>query len=186
MENCLSNARLLSKSLEATSWYTCLSEIHKPKSGVAGVITGAKQTVAGIETESSAGYIAGLPVVSFRLSDSFRKEFPNVKQESVSLLLRARQWIIPNYALPPNENQTEILRIVIRESMSLDLLDRLISDIVSVTENLMEQQDADLSALKHKSAGHAGGSQSKQKDSEQPTEKGVTKRLEDGIHRSVC
>ncbi|KAI1358676.1 glutamate decarboxylase [Xylaria arbuscula] len=180
MENCLSNARLLSKSLEATSWYTCVSEIHKPKSGAAGVITGAKQAVGGVEAESSADYIAGLPVVSFRLSDSFKKEFPNVKQEYVSLLLRARQWIIPNYALPPNENQTEILRIVVRESMSLDLLDRLITDIVAVTENLIEQQDSDLSALKHKSAGHAGGA------TEQPTSKGIFKRLEDGIHRSVC
>ncbi|KAJ3570023.1 hypothetical protein NPX13_g5873 [Xylaria arbuscula] len=176
MENCLSNARLLSKSLEATSWYTCVSEIHKPKSGAADVITGAKQALSGTVAESSADYIAGLPVVSFRLSDSFKKEFPNVKQEYVSLLLRARQWIIPNYALPPNENQTEILRIVVRESMSLDLLDRLITDIVAVTENLIEQQDSDLSALKHKSAGHAGGA------TEQPTSKGIFKRLEDGIH----
>lgn len=29
MENCLSNARLLSKSLEATGWYTCVSDIHR-------------------------------------------------------------------------------------------------------------------------------------------------------------
>ncbi|KAK5635783.1 hypothetical protein RRF57_011495 [Xylaria bambusicola] len=149
MENCLSNARLLSKSLEATSWYTCASEIHKPKSGVAGVITGAKQAVAGTEGESSADYVAGLPVVSFRLSDSFKEEFPQIKQESISLLLRARQWIIPNYALPPHENQIEILRVVVRESMSLDLLDRLISDIVTVTQSLIESQDSDLSALKH-------------------------------------
>ncbi|KAI0509206.1 glutamate decarboxylase [Xylaria bambusicola] len=185
MENCLTNARLLSKSLEATGWYTCVSEIHKPKSGVAGVITGAKQAVAGTEGESSADYVAGLPVVSFRLSDSFKDEFPQIKQESISLLLRARQWIIPNYALPPDENQIEILRVVVRESMSLDLLDRLISDIVSVTQSLIESQDSDLSALKHKSAGHAGV-RSQAKDSEQPTSKGVEKRLEDGIHRSVC
>ena len=30
MENCLSNARRLSRSLEATGWYTCVSEIHHP------------------------------------------------------------------------------------------------------------------------------------------------------------
>lgn len=29
MENCLRNARLLSKSLEATGWYTCVSDIHR-------------------------------------------------------------------------------------------------------------------------------------------------------------
>ncbi|KAI1275400.1 glutamate decarboxylase [Xylaria sp. FL0933] len=186
MENCLSNARLLSKSLEATTWYTCVSEIHKPKSGVSGVVTGAKQAVAGTEGESSADYVAGLPVVSFRLSDSFQEEFPQVRQESISLLMRARQWIIPNYALPPNENKTEILRIVVRESMSLDLLDRLISDIVSVTQGLIDSQGADVPALKHKDVGSAGA-QSEEKYSRQPTsDGGVVKRLEDGIHRSVC
>ncbi|KAI0183315.1 pyridoxal phosphate-dependent transferase [Xylaria flabelliformis] len=176
MENCLTNARLLSKSLEATGWYTCVSEIHKPKSGVSGIVTGAKQAVAGTEGETSADYVAGLPVVSFRLSDEFKKEFPGVKQEYVSLLMRARQWIIPNYALPPNENQTEILRVVVRESMSLDLLDRLISDIVSVTQTLIEKGDADASVLRPK----------EESDSQQKNSEGVIKRLEDGIHRSVC
>ncbi|KAI1190726.1 glutamate decarboxylase [Nemania serpens] len=185
MENCLTNARLLSKSLEATGWYTCVSEIHKPKSGVAGVIAGAKQTVVGTEGETSADYVAGLPVVSFRLSDSFKKEFPHVKQESVSLLMRARQWIIPNYALPPNENDTEILRIVVRESMSLDLLDRLISDMVSVTQMLIDKQDADVSILQHKDVGKRG-KQSEMNDSQRRMAEGVVKRLQAGIHRTVC
>ncbi|KAI0540407.1 glutamate decarboxylase [Xylaria digitata] len=185
MENCLANARLLSKSLEATTWYECVSEIHKPKSGVPGVIAGAKQAVTGGEGETSADYVAGLPVVSFRLSDDFQKEFPQVKQESISLLMRARQWIIPNYALPPNENQIEILRIVIRESMSLDLLDRLISDLVSVTQSLIDKEGADVSALKHKDVGYAG-IQSETKYLQQPTSEGVVKRLDEGIHRTVC
>ncbi|KAI0453393.1 glutamate decarboxylase [Xylaria acuta] len=176
MENCLTNARLLSKSLEATGWYTCVSEIHRPKSGAAGIIAGAKEAVTGTEGETSADYVAGLPVVSFRLSDDFKKEFPGIKQEYVSLLMRARQWIIPNYALPPNENQIEILRIVVRESMSLDLLDRLISDLVSVTQTLIEKGDADASVLQPRG----------EKDSRQPASEGVVKRLEDGIHRSVC
>ncbi|KAI0204165.1 glutamate decarboxylase [Astrocystis sublimbata] len=177
MENCLTNARLLSKSLEATGWYTCVSDIHRPKSGVSGVIAGAKEAT-GIQGETSADYVAGLPVVSFRLSDDFKAEFPEVKQEYVSLLLRARQWIIPNYALPPDENQIEILRVVVRESMSLDLLDRLISDIVSVTQQLIEKQNTDASVLAPK---ELEGKESKQK-----TSGGVVKRLEDGIHRTVC
>ncbi|KAI1203708.1 glutamate decarboxylase [Nemania serpens] len=185
MENCLTNARLLSKSLEATGWYTCVSEIHKPKSGVAGVIAGAKQTVVGTEGETSADYVAGLPVVSFRLSDSFMKEFPDIQQESVSLLMRARQWIIPNYALPPNENKTEILRIVVRESMSLDLLDRLISDLVSVTQMLIEKKGADVSILQHRDVGKSG-MQSDLNDSQRRVVEGVVKRLQAGIHRTVC
>ncbi|KAI1161493.1 glutamate decarboxylase [Nemania serpens] len=184
MENCLTNARLLSKSLEATGWYTCVSEIHKPKSGVAGVVTGAKQTI-GIEGETSADYIAGLPVVSFRLSDGFMKEFSHVKQEHVSLLMRARQWIIPNYALPPNENKTEILRVVVRESMSLDLLDRLISDLVSVTQMLIDNETADVSILQHRDVGKSG-MQADLKDSQRRMVEGVVKRLQEGIHRTVC
>ena len=29
MENCMVNARLLSKALEASSWYTCVSNVHR-------------------------------------------------------------------------------------------------------------------------------------------------------------
>lgn len=135
MENCMSNARLLSKSLEATGWYTCVSDIHRQK----GVHTfgGVQEAVFGKEDETSADYNAGLPVVAFRFSDEFKKEFPHIKQVDVSNLLRAKQYIIPNYPLPPNEEKIEILRVVVRESMSFDLLDRLISDICATTQNLI-------------------------------------------------
>jgi hypothetical protein len=51
--------------------------------------------------------------------------------------LRAKQYIIPNYPLPPNEDKIEILRVVVRESMSFDLLDRLITDICQTTQDLI-------------------------------------------------
>lgn len=191
MENCLCNARLLSKSLEATGWYTCVSDIHRPVSAAAGVIAGAKHAILGGEGETSANYIAGLPVVSFRLADDFRKEFPHIKQESVSLLLRARQWIIPNYALPPHEDKTEILRVVIRESMSLDLLDRLIADLVSVTQTLIDNDEVDLSILKKQKP--AGDSRPRKEAKPEDVGQGSAKvlegrvaRLAEGIHRTVC
>ncbi|KAJ9623159.1 glutamate decarboxylase gad1 [Taxawa tesnikishii (nom. ined.)] len=56
---------------------------------------------------------AGLPIVAFTLSDDFKKDFPHVKQVAVSNLMRAKQYIIPNYPLPPNEEQTEISRVVV-------------------------------------------------------------------------
>ncbi|KAI8632828.1 glutamate decarboxylase [Xylariaceae sp. FL1651] len=173
IENCLTNARLLSKSLEATGWYTCVSEIHKRKPAT------ARSVIAG---KTSANYEAGLPVVAFRLSDDFKGKFSHIKQESVALLMRARQWIIPNYALPPGEDKTEILRVVVRESMTFDLVDRLISDLVSVTQTLIDSDEVDLSVLQFRSAGSAGA----QHDSKQPTEKGISKRMEGGIHRTVC
>ena len=53
----------------------------------------------------------------------------------------------PDYALPPNVQNIEILRVVVRESMSADLLDMLIADILSTTETLMASDQADLDAF---------------------------------------
>jgi glutamate decarboxylase len=222
MENCLSNARVLSRALEATGFYTCLSDIHRPapaksaasavtekvkeavtsaaSSAVGGEDKGKKDETTGTRTpriaqDTSADYVAGLPVVAFRFSEEFKKEYPHLKQETVSLMLRAKQWIIPNYALPPNEDKTEILRVVVRENMSFDLLDRLISDIVEVTETLMDDDQIDLSILqKQKRMRPDERKKPRALGQKQGTEKGGvqtqvaegTKRMADGIHRSVC
>ncbi|KAK1780001.1 pyridoxal phosphate-dependent transferase [Copromyces sp. CBS 386.78] len=237
VENCLSNARLLSKALEATGWYTCVSDIHRPPKKQASVTSGssankgkyeqssesqnddqkaereeskthASSEEAPKDRETSADYTPGLPVVSFRFTDEFQKEYPHVKQETVSLLMRARQWIIPNYALPPNEDQTEILRVVVRESFSFDLIDRLVTDLASVTETLMENDEVNLNVLQ----GHQGvrrkpvtkedkrkNEEEKKEEEKKGEEKGEAKgkreekkkkeekkRLGGGIHRSVC
>ena len=189
MENCLRNARVLSKSLEATGWYTCLSDVHRRTSSAQSALTDAKTAVLGEEGETSGDYVAGLPVVSFRFTDEFRRQFPHIKQESVSLLMRARQWIIPNYALPPGEDATEILRVCVRENMSLDLLDRLIGDLVSVTESLIDNDEQDLSALRSQQPpGRSGPSQKLREEArEELAEIGEgSARLAGGIHRSVC
>lgn len=74
--------------------------------------------------------------------------------------------------------------MVVRESLSLDLLDRLISDICAVTESLMNTSDVDLAAWqpftasiekKHANAGLQPKHHSK---AERP--------MSDGIHRTVC
>lgn len=206
MENCLSNARLLSKSLEATGWYVCLSDIHRPapigaaRQAIEGAVDKVKEAVASTASstggqqdgqpgsETSAAYIAGLPVVSFRFTDEFKQKYPHIKQETVSLLLRARQWIIPNYALPPNEDKTEILRVVIRESMSIDLLDRLVTDIIQVTETLMENDEVDLSVVRKQVRRRKPlrkGDKHKEDNRSLQLGEGV-KRMANGIHRSVC
>jgi glutamate decarboxylase len=92
MENMLANARLLSRALEHTGWYRCVSDIHRKK-GDLKYVEGKKQYDEG---ETSADYNAGLPVVAFSLTDQFKKDYPHVKQESVSNLLRAKQYIIPS------------------------------------------------------------------------------------------
>ncbi|KAH7090332.1 pyridoxal phosphate-dependent transferase [Paraphoma chrysanthemicola] len=179
MENTLANARLLSRALEHTGWYRCVSDIHRKK-GDTKFVQGKAQYDAG---ETSADYNAGLPVVAFSLTDEFKKNFPHVKQESVSNLLRAKQYIIPNYPLPPNTDKTEILRVVVRESLSLDMIDRLITDICSVTEQLMNTDAVDLAAFQPSVSTekeHANkGLQSKHKHK-------ARRPMSDGVHRTVC
>lgn len=94
MENALQNARLLSKALEATGWYTCVSDIHRQKGEF--TFKGVQEAVFGKENETSADYNAGLPVVAFRFSNDFKKDYPHVHQESISTLMRVKQYIIPS------------------------------------------------------------------------------------------
>ena len=184
MENAMANARLLSKALEATGYYMVVSDIHRKKGEFN--FQGVQETVFGKENETSADYNAGLPVVAFRLSDQFKKDYPHIKQEAVSKLLRVRQYIIPNYPLPPKEEKTEILRVVVRESMSLDLLDRLISDIISVTENLMASDAFDLSALQGATASIERSHMSVGKDAKAVHKDGSRRPMHKGVHRTVC
>ena len=76
-------------------------------------------------------YEPGLPVVSFRFSDEYRAQNPDVQQKWVQTLLRAKGWIVPNYELAPDLQNIEILRVVVRETVSAVMVDRLVADIVS-------------------------------------------------------
>lgn len=96
-----------SRESKANLDYMCLSEIHR-------VVPG-KEDLAEDDPER---YFPGLPVVSFRFTDQFKQDNPHLKQAAVSTLLRVKGWILPNYPLPPNEENTEILRVVVRESFS--------------------------------------------------------------------
>jgi glutamate decarboxylase len=227
MENCLANARLLSKALERTGWFTCVSDIHRKKGDF--TFKGVKEVFHSVG-ETSANYNPGLPVVAFRFSDDFKKNFPHIKQDSISILLRAKQYIIPSklriisacffppfffsiffpllrnqsgitqdqmradrdydvdYPLPPKEEKGEILRAVVRESMAADLIDRLVADIVAVTEKLMVTEPVDLAALQTPPTGierrlaRAGYQREQAKKVAGPSKKPASK----GIHGQVC
>jgi len=184
MENALANARLLSRALEATGWYRCVSDVHRQK----GVYEYDRETAMNNPYEkgdTSEEYNAGLPVVAFTFTDELKQKYPHIKQAAVSNLLRAKQYIIPNYPLPPSCEKTEILRVVVRESMSLDLLDRLIADICAVTETLMSSDEIDLAAWQPFSKSvekeySSPGTDSKNRHTKQ------RRPLTEGIHRSVC
>ena len=74
----------------------------------------------------------GLPVISFRFSEAYRTKNPDVRQKWIQTLLRAKGWIVPNYELAPDLSEIEILRVVVRETFSEVLIERLIADIVSL------------------------------------------------------
>ncbi|KAG8859543.1 hypothetical protein FRB96_004427 [Tulasnella sp. 330] len=134
----LANARALSRALEASGYYKVVSEIHDKftETGVGAAIADA----AGQADESSPLYYQrGLPVVAFRFSDTFKQEYPHCKQEWIQNLLRVKGWIVPNYALPPNAESIEVLRVVVRESVSAEMVERLIAEIMTTTAELMKK-----------------------------------------------
>ncbi|KAF5364790.1 hypothetical protein D9758_009317 [Tetrapyrgos nigripes] len=137
----LRNARLLSRALENLGWFKVLSNIHRPLPG--------KDT-----DDDPESYESGLPVVSFMLSDDFKSKYPHVKQVWIQSLLRGKGWIVPNYGAPQGEESTEMLRVVVRETLSEDLMEKLITDIVEVTESIMEGDGAQMMIASTKNSIH--------------------------------
>jgi glutamate decarboxylase len=95
MENSLANARLLSRALERTGWYRCVSDIHRKKGDFYYNRENAINNPY-TDGDDSGAYNPGLPVVAFTLTDEFKKQYPHVKQAAVSNLLRMKQYIIPS------------------------------------------------------------------------------------------
>ncbi|KAF9346077.1 hypothetical protein BGX34_004202 [Mortierella sp. NVP85] len=133
IQNDLDNARVLSLSLEESGYFDLVSDMHRAKG-----VFGHEQKKKG--TEEITEYNPALPVVAFKLSDEFKRANPHVKQSAISTLLRTRGWIVPNYALPPHEEHVEILRVVVRESLSQDLVDTVVGDIIWAAETLAKSE----------------------------------------------
>jgi glutamate decarboxylase len=73
-----------------------------------------------------------LPVFAFTLT-------PDVKNYSVydvSARMRQRGWLIPAYSFPENRQDLNVLRIVVRAGMSLDMADDLIAHFRDETHEL--------------------------------------------------
>jgi glutamate decarboxylase len=135
----LRNARMLSRALEST-YFTVLSNVHKP----------IKKNFSLLSSEHSddpTNYEAGLPVVAFRLSDKYKQEHPQVKQMWIQMLLKTKGWIVPNYAAPKGAENVEILRVVVRETLSEDLIERLIIDILEIAHSLTKDGAALMAAV---------------------------------------
>lgn len=141
-DGCLSNARLFSDFLEKSKYFEVESQIHHEldekdkKAYFTGEWDGEKD-----EWSVNENYKPGLPVVAFRFSKEVRDKYPEIPQNIFSLLLRKRGFIVPNYHLPVDENDKEILRVVVRDSMSLLLLENLLQACAETVELLINAAD---------------------------------------------
>ncbi|EER33047.1 hypothetical protein CTRG_03472 [Candida tropicalis MYA-3404] len=146
--SCMTNARVLAGFYEATGYFEVLSVIHhklsdseKKKIYTRKVDETDEKLDCNIYTINE-DYQPGLPVVAFRFSKAIRDKYPELPQELFSSIMRKKGYIIPNYHLPPNENDTELLRVVVRNTLSLNLLERLIKDSTDVAELLFKAADS--------------------------------------------
>jgi len=73
-----------------------------------------------------------VPVFAFRLTD----QAAGYTAFDVSAALRARGWQVPAYTLPANLQDTEVLRIVVRNGFGRDLAELLARDLRNVTRRL--------------------------------------------------
>lgn len=64
------------------------------------------------------------PVVVVRAKDPERNDV-----YALSDRLRQRGWIVPAYSLPPDAEHVEVLRMVVKESFSRDMVDLLLDDV---------------------------------------------------------
>jgi glutamate decarboxylase len=64
------------------------------------------------------------PIVVVRAEDPERIPLPLISQ-----LLRERGWIVPAYTLPPNAEHINVLRMVVKENFSRDMVELLAHDV---------------------------------------------------------
>lgn len=84
-----------------------------------------------------------LPVFAFTLNDTVT----NYSVYDVSDRLRQRGWLVPAYSFPENLQDLNVLRIVVRAGMTMDMADLLLTQLAEETEDL-ESLDGPLPSSK--------------------------------------
>jgi glutamate decarboxylase len=67
---------------------------------------------------------ADFPIVALRAADPHATDLVHLTH-----LLRERGWIVPAYTLPPNAEHVTVMRMVIKENFSRDMVDMLAHDV---------------------------------------------------------
>ena len=79
------------------------------------------------------GAIDGLELINdgsrFPIVGRARRTASRLDLTLLSQLLRERGWIVPAYTLPPNAEHITVLRMVVKENFSRDMVDMLAHDV---------------------------------------------------------
>lgn len=136
-------ARVLSfellKSKAMSDYFEIVSSIHEK------ISDNALPDIVNDYWESPELFKPGVPLVAFKLSSKFHENYPEIPQAMISNMLRNRGWIIPNYPLPHScdkSDQEEVLRVVVRSEMKLDLAQLLLVDIEHVVTKLIRSYES--------------------------------------------
>lgn len=77
-----------------------------------------------------------IPVFAFKIRDAACANFTVF---DISEMLRHRGWLVPAYTMPENCTDLAVLRIVVKEGMSRDMADILISDLERILKHYEKQ-----------------------------------------------
>ncbi len=99
-----------------------------------------------------------LPVVCFKLKNS-----RSYSEFDISDILRERGWIVPAYTMAPNAEDIAVLRIVVREGLSLDLAQLLVEDLRHTIAHLEEGGRPGLIARKRETSKKPGDKRARTK-----------------------
>jgi glutamate decarboxylase len=88
---------------------------------------------------------SAFPIVALRASDPKRTDLT-----AVSHLLRERGWIVPAYTLPPDAEHITVLRMVIKENFSRDMVDLLAHDVGAALQALARGERPHAHRVRHR------------------------------------
>ena len=80
---------------------------------------------------------SAFPIVVLRASEPQATDL-----SKLSHLLRERGWIVPAYTLPANADSVSVLRMVVKENFSRDMVEMLFDDLRGALQALRKQTTA--------------------------------------------
>src|SRR5204862_3449593 len=79
-----------------------------------------------------------LPLVAFKLAEERGYDEFDIAWQ----LAAERGWMVPAYTLPPNAQDVKIMRALVKETLSRDMVDALVEDVASACRTLDEKGGA--------------------------------------------